>query len=93
MVDINQVYKSNSDHLKADDLENGKTYPLTISEIEPVEFKDDKGVTSNKLVLSFKEAEKTLVLNKTNAVTISSVHGGESDNWIGKKIRHLPHYG
>jgi hypothetical protein len=86
MVDVNQVYKSNSDHLKAEDLETGKTYSLTVKEIEQVAFKDDKGVESQKLVLTFGEAEKSLVLNKTNATTIASVHGGETNNWIGKKI-------
>tara|TARA_R110000803_G_scaffold63842_3_gene124590 strand:+ start:545 stop:967 length:423 start_codon:yes stop_codon:yes gene_type:complete len=86
MVDINQVYKSNSDHLKAEDLETGKTYSLTVKEIEQVAFKDDKGAETQKLVLSFGEAEKSLVLNKTNATTIASVHGGETNDWIGKEI-------
>lgn len=85
MVDINQYYQNESSYLKADDLEHGKKYPLTIKGVEVVEFTKD-GVKSQKLALSFREAEKKLTVNKTNAMVIASVHGGESDNWPGKKI-------
>jgi hypothetical protein len=85
MVDINQYYKNESAYLKAEDLEPGKKYPLTIAGVEAVEFTQDN-VKSVKLALSFQEADKKLTLNKTNAMVISSVHGGESDFWIGKKI-------
>lgn len=85
MVDVTQYYNNESAYLKAEDLEAGKKYPLTIAGIEAVKFTQD-GCESTKLALVFKEAEKKLTLNKTNAMVISSVHGGESDFWIGKKI-------
>lgn len=85
MVDVTQYYSNESAYLKAEDLEAGKKYPLTISTVEAVEFTQD-GKKSTKLALAFKEAEKKLTLNKTNAMVISSVHGPESDHWTGKKI-------
>lgn len=85
MVDVNQYYKSESDYLKAEDLEPGKKYPLTIKSVEAVEFEQD-GKKSVKLALTFTNAEKKLTLNKTNAMVISSVHGPESDTWTGQKI-------
>lgn len=85
MVDINQYYANESAYLKAEDLEVGKKYPLTIAGVEAVEFMQDNK-KSVKLALSFGEAEKKLTLNKTNAMVISAVHGGESDHWVGKKI-------
>ncbi len=85
MVDVTKYYNNESAYLRAEDLEAGKKYPVTISHIDAVEFEQD-GKKSTKLALSFKEAEKKLTLNKTNAMVISSVHGGESDHWVGKKI-------
>lgn len=85
MVDVNQYYTNESAYLKAEDLEHGKKYPLTIAGVEAVEFNQD-GKKSTKLALTFREAEKKLTLNKTNAMVISAVHGSESDHWAGKKI-------
>lgn len=40
----------------------------------------------DKLVVAFQETDKTLVLNKTNATTISKLYGDETDAWPGKRI-------
>jgi hypothetical protein len=85
MPNINDVYQTNSDHLKANDIPAGKQVTVTIESIEVQEFEDDSG-KKNKLVLFFKDKEKSLVLNKTNATTISHVLGDDSDAWIGKNI-------
>lgn len=85
MVDVTQYYNNESSYLKAEDLEVGKKYAITISGIDAVEFEQD-GKKSTKLALKFKEAEKKLTLNKTNAMVISAVLGPESDHWVGKKI-------
>jgi hypothetical protein len=37
-------------------------------------------------VLRFEETDQALVLNKTNAATLSDAFGDESDNWIGKAV-------
>ncbi len=57
---------------------------LTISNIEVQEFGKDK--PKKKLLLSFKEIDKQLPLNKTNAITISESYGSDYNLWIGKKI-------
>lgn len=41
-------------------------------------------------VLYFERATKGMVLNRTNAMTIASLYGGETDGWKGKRIRLLP---
>ena len=74
MINVNEYYKSESDFLKASDLAAGKKFPLTIGEISVTEF-EENGQKKNKLTLSFSNAEKKLVLNKTNAMTISHVLG------------------
>ncbi len=44
----------------------------------------------DKPILYFKGTEKALVLNKTNGMLISSQHGPETDNWMGKVITLYP---
>jgi hypothetical protein len=85
MPNINDVYKTNSDHLKADDIPAGKQVTVVIESIDVQEFEDDNGKKS-KLVVSFEGKEKTLVLNKTNATSISHVLGDDYGNWMGKAI-------
>ena len=80
---LNEVFAS--DHLKADDLAEGDL-PLTIKKVEPKEFERDSGGKEMKLILHFREIDKTLVANKTNSNTIGSMHGDETDNWPGKRI-------
>lgn len=49
-----------------------------------------KGDGSTQPVLYFHGAQKGLVLNKTNANTISDAYGEETDNWIGHEITLHP---
>lgn len=42
--------------------------------------------TKEVVTLSFKETDKRLILNKTNARTIAKLFGGETDGWLGKPI-------
>lgn len=70
--------------LKSGDVEEGDL-TLTIRSVAM----EDIGSGENqetKPVLYFEETEKGMVLNKTNADTISKLHTPETDNWIGKKI-------
>ena len=41
-------------------------------------------------VLYFRDKNKGLALNKTNATTIEGMHGDEMDDWIGKRISLWP---
>lgn len=78
---INEVYQSNSDHLKSEDIGNGMP-TFTITNVEPKDF--DNG--DRKLIASFLETDKTLVLNATNARAIGELYTPDTDNWNGKKI-------
>lgn len=89
MPNLNDMFPSKT--LKADDLKSptGKGYRefnLTVESLEPVDFKDDQGVTEKKWVVHFKGAQKGLVLNRTNAQTICDAYGEDTDEWIGNKI-------
>lgn len=79
MPKLSQIFSG--DYLKAEDL-NGRSVPVTISEVVVKEFDDGK-----KLILSFEGKDKQLVCNKTNASIIQEVTGSnDTDDWIGKKI-------
>ena len=82
-MNIDKAYPST--YLKASDLpEKGVTVIIESLEMETI-GEDDKPV------LHFQGKEKTLVLNKTNAQTISEVlRTPETDEWIGQKIAIYP---
>lgn len=78
---INEVYQTNSDHLKSEDIGNGMP-TFTITNVEPKDF--DNG--DRKLIASFLETDKTLVLNATNARAIGEMYTPDTDNWNGKQV-------
>lgn len=72
-------------YLKAADLA-GKRVGVVI---ERVEMEDIGGET--KPILHFRGKERGLVLNKTNANSISMILGtDETDNWPGKRVTLYP---
>jgi hypothetical protein len=77
-----------SNFLKADDLQ-GKEVTVKIEEVtlEELGQGNDK---EEKLMISFQGKSKKLVCNKTNARTIEKLHGGDTDDWIGKRIILAP---
>lgn len=72
-----------SKYLKADELEGDVTYTIREVQMETIGQGQD---ADEKPVVYFEETEKGLALNKTNANTISGLHGGDTDYWTGKKI-------
>jgi hypothetical protein len=80
---IDDIYTGSS--LTAKDLK-GRTVKLTIKTVVSKRF-DDGGV---KLILSFEETDRTLVLNKTNAKRIAESHGKVWTRWDGKVIKIHP---
>lgn len=68
------------DTLKAADLQ-GHEPTVIISDVTMKKF--DNG---NKLVISFRGKQKSLVANKTNANRIAHAYGSNTDHWIGKEI-------
>ena len=79
---INDVYSS--DLLKAADLQNME-HTVVIATVEIKDYDDGK-----KLLLTFQQRKKAMVLNKTNARRIATMHGDETDNWIGREIVLYP---
>jgi len=73
-----------SKYLKAADLgDSDRTVTIAKIDIEDI----GKGKEQElKPVLYFNETKKGLVLNKTNSKTIKSLHGPETDAWVGKQI-------
>lgn len=82
-MNINSAFKSN--YLKHSDL-NGKRVMVTMERVE-VETVGQGKDAEEKPVLYFKGHERGLVLNKTNALSISEIVGSEeTDQWTGHKI-------
>lgn len=79
--DISEVYQSNSDFLKADDI-GSNFWTISIAKVDMKEFDDG----SRKLFIMFNDLDKGLVLNKTNADTIGGLYGVNTDGWVGKPI-------
>ena len=78
-----------SDFVKAADL-NGKDVTKTIKSVTIDELTMRGGRKEKKPVIRFQDAEKKLVLNKTNATTIANMYGNATDAWIGKQITMFP---
>jgi hypothetical protein len=80
-MNINNAFPSK--YLKASELEGDTTY--TVSHIE-METLGDGADADTKPIVYFNETEKGLVLNKTNANTITGLYGPETDAWVGKPV-------
>lgn len=82
-MNINSAFPSK--WLKAADLSDGNDLVLTISHV--IAENIGQGAEQEvKPVIYFEETDKGLVLNKTNANTISHLFGSETEAWSGKRI-------
>ena len=88
-MNINDVYQSTSSFLRADDLK-GSTVRLIISEIGQHTFDEGTPKQKTQITLSFKDKEKQLGLNVTNARLIANELGDDTDMWVGKEIKLYP---
>jgi hypothetical protein len=79
---IDELYPSR--FLRCADL-NGKPMRVTIASLK----REDIG-GEQKVVLSFTNGTKSLVLNKTNARAIAKTLGDETRGWAGKDIILVP---
>lgn len=85
---IDDIYQSNSNFLKAEDL-RGKNPVLTIASADVVEkdYGDGNG-PKKQVVLAFNGTDKVLGLNRTNANRLAELIGSDdSDDWVGATIR------
>jgi hypothetical protein len=81
-MNMNDIYTSK--YLKASDL-NGTAHVVTISRFS-IEDLGDPAKPERKPVLYFAGQDKGLVLNKTNAMSISARFGPEMDRWVGGQL-------
>lgn len=86
MTNINDIYKSGGTHLKAEDLK-GQEIEATIAGHKVAKLKDDE---PPKVILAFRNSDKTLALNKTNAAVIAVAYGAEVEGWYNKPIILYP---
>jgi len=84
-MNLNDMFPSTS--LKSADFEDGGTMTLTIKKVE-IRDLGQQDAKEMKPCLSFDEVDKSLVLNKTNAMIIAGMYGDKNIDvtWIGKKI-------
>lgn len=73
-----------SEYLRAADLDD-KPALFVMDHVKMMDVGDD-----HKPVLFFQQHDKGLVLNKTNANTISGLYGDDSDEWSGREIVLFP---
>ena len=79
-MDINAMFPSK--YLKAHDLK-GRSVKCIIDKVEAEEVNQGEEPLP---VLYFRGKDKGVVLNKTNANMIASVHGTETDTWPGAEV-------
>lgn len=72
-------------HLEAADLDGDTT--VTIKDVEFAEVGEEK---ETKGVVWFEEFPRSMVLNRTNTKRLIGLHGGETDDWVGKKVTLYP---
>jgi len=66
---------------------DGDDLELTIVEVKNEEVEGQSGRKESCMVLYFEQVDKGMICNKTNAKTITSVHGSPYvEDWIGKTI-------
>lgn len=85
-INVDNYFQSASNALKASDLPTGVKARVVVESCEEIMFREDDGKDKAKLKLSFVGKEKGLILNKTNAMTISHVYGPSVSEWYGKEI-------
>lgn len=83
-MDINSAFPSK--WLESADLA-GKTKVVVMEDVTLEEVGDDK---EQRPVVWFRNQEKGMVLNKTNAGTIAKLYGCETEDWSGKPIALYP---
>ncbi len=86
MTQLSDIYGSNSQWLKAEDLQGAK--PIVVIESAEVKENTYNGEVKKQIVLTFEGKEKQLGLNFTNASQIADLTGTQDiDEWIGVAIK------
>ena len=86
VVDFDELYPGR--FIKAGDLK-GRDWTLTIASVDLEELQDQKG-KRGKGVISFSDAKKELVLNRTNGECLKAMFGRKLPEWVGKRVTLYP---
>ena len=79
-----------SKYLRAADFKD-RDVTMTVTAVKSDNLRREDGTTELKYIVHFKETEKMLVLNKTNANKIAEVlDQRDALKWIGKQITLYP---
>lgn len=70
-----------SKYISAADLQ-GKQAKVTIQKVTMEQLEE----ATEKPILYFKDRQKAMVLNRTNASTIAEAFGPDTDDWLGRDI-------
>jgi hypothetical protein len=73
-----------SQYLAATDLK--KPFTAVVEEINKQDFARQGERQKMKVVLHLKGVKKPIVVNKTNALSLSEQFGKDFDEWIGKRV-------
>ena len=85
-MDMNVFSSAMFEYLCAEMLpDGGRTVSLTIKAAAEETVTGPRG-ESQRVVLSFRERPKKLILNKTNARTLAKALGPETDDWPGASV-------
>jgi hypothetical protein len=81
MAKLSEIYGGN--YMKAEDIKDRGDVNVTIAGVSITEMEDGK----KKAVLAFKNTDKTLPLNITNANMVEELLGSDdTDDWEGRRI-------
>lgn len=76
----------NSNYIGSYDLD-GKDTVLTIEAVDKTTVFNTRTQQHEEVpVVTFREAKKAWIMNRTNGDAIGDLHGPETDNWIGKQV-------
>lgn len=81
-MDVSELFPSK--YLKAADAT--PALALTIARVVWEKMKDKDGNEEDKPVMFFYEQEKGMVLNRTNANTVTHLYGSDVDKWTGQRV-------
>lgn len=68
----------------------GRDVTLTITGIRLEELPEEKGGMRTRGIVSFKETELALVLNRTNGECLKGMFGRDTGAWLGKRVTLYP---
>ena len=77
----------NLDYLGSYSLEPGQDMVVTIKEAKKEQVTGSGGNKEECLVAYFTDAEKPMILNRTNCKTIEKIYTPYIEDWVGKKIQ------